>query len=131
MSTNRKPFDTQPLEPPVFGEETEISARRVVPLPYDEVKTGRRGRFNLSTWAALLVVLIAIGAGLVAGLVIGAYGDHSTAQSPETSYETPVGESAAVPPNPAPSTSAAVEPVAGDIANSNEVTGESDAGEDS
>src|SRR3954469_9889973 len=122
MSAGRKPFDTQPLEPPIFGQETEVSARRVVPLPYDEVKTGQHGRFNLSTWAALLVVLIAIGAGLVAGLVIGAYGDHNTVQAPETSSEAIVGESAAVSPNPEPSTSAAVEPAAGEIANSDEVT---------
>jgi hypothetical protein len=131
MSTSRKPFDTQPLQPPIFGEETEVSAQRVVPLPYDEIKTGGRGRFSLSTWAALLVVLIAICAGLLAGLVIGAYGDHNTAQTPATSSETQVLESAAAPPDPVPSTSAAVEPVAGDSADSSELAGESPPGETS
>jgi hypothetical protein len=129
MSTGRKPFDTQPLQPPIFGEETEVSAQRVVPLPYDEIKTGGRGRYSLSTWAALLVVVIAICAGLVAGLVIGAYGDHNTAQTPGTSSDTQVLESAAAPPDPAPSTSAGVEPVAGDSANNGELTGESAPGE--
>lgn len=95
----------EPLPTPHFDAEATLTARPVVPLTDQEIQQMHYGN-NAGRAAATpfwkrpallaLIVLVAVGVGVAAGLAIGIYRNRQTAETPIETTQSPTTENAKV-----------------------------------